>query len=260
MKECKDRVFKGVWIEADIWLNDNLSMTEKCLFTEINSFCNQYQSCYASNKHFADFLGISENRISHLISSLIAKGFIGRKIIYVEDGKTIKKRLLFITRGVVENNNTPIVENNNTPIVENNKENNTYINNTNINNTFNNNILSGKPDREGETISNIINYLNDVTGKNYKATTPKTRTLIKARLKEGFVLHDFKDVIDKKYKQWRGGDMEKYIRPETLFGTKFEGYLNESDVVEIPRTKKYEETPSERAMRMLNEVIGGQTE
>lgn len=116
--------------------------------------------------------------------------------------------------------------------------------------------MSGKPDREGETISNIINYLNDVTGKNYKATTPKTRTLIKARLKEGFVLHDFKAVIDKKYKQWRGGDMERYIRPETLFGTKFEGYLNESDVVEIPRTKKYEETPSERAMRIRAEVLG----
>ena len=121
-------------------------------------------------------------------------------------------------------------------------------------------ILSGKPDKLSTEIKAIVDYLNEVSGKNFRAGTPKTKALIKARLNEGFSVNDFKAVIDKKYKQWRGGDMEKYIRPETLFGTKFEGYLNESDVVKMPRTKKHEETPSERAMRMLNEVIGGQTE
>ena len=116
-------------------------------------------------------------------------------------------------------------------------------------------ILSGKPDKLSTEIKAIVDYLNEVSGKNFRAGTPKTKALIKARLNEGFSVNDFKAVIDKKYKQWRGGDMEKYIRPETLFGTKFEGYLNESDVVVIPRTKKYEETPSERAKRIMQEVM-----
>ena len=115
--------------------------------------------------------------------------------------------------------------------------------------------MSGKPDKLSTEIKAIVDYLNEVSGKNFRAGTPKTKALIKARLNEGFSVNDFKAVIDKKYKQWRGGDMEKYIRPETLFGTKFEGYLNESDVVVIPRTKKYEETPSERAKRIMQEVM-----
>lgn len=74
----------------------------------------------------------------------------------------------------------------------------------------------------------IIDYLNKLTGKNYKSTTKKTKDCIKARWNEGFTLDDFKRVIDIKSKAW-GNDprMEMYLRPETLFGTKFEGYLNE---------------------------------
>ena len=60
----------------------------------------------------------------------------------------------------------------------------------------------------------------------YKPTTAKTRTAINARLNEGFTLDNFKTVIDKKCAEWIGTEYEKYLRPETLFGTKFEGYLN----------------------------------
>jgi len=74
----------------------------------------------------------------------------------------------------------------------------------------------------------IIGYLNAKTGSNYKATTPKTKQLIQARLKEGFTLDDFKTVIDTKCLDWlKNNDMKKYLRPETLFGTKFESYLNQ---------------------------------
>ncbi len=72
----------------------------------------------------------------------------------------------------------------------------------------------------------IIDYLNSYTGKNFKSTTDKTKALIKARLNEGFKLEDFKKVIEVKSKEWVNSDNEKYLRPETLFGTKFEGYLN----------------------------------
>jgi uncharacterized phage protein (TIGR02220 family) len=75
----------------------------------------------------------------------------------------------------------------------------------------------------------IINYLNDVAGKNFRPTTKKTKNLIKARWNEGFRFEDFKTVIDNKVKDWKQDPhMNKYLRPETLFGTKFESYLNEN--------------------------------
>lgn len=74
----------------------------------------------------------------------------------------------------------------------------------------------------------IVSYLNESTGKNYRATTPKTRTLIRARFKEGFKSEDFKKVVDNKVAEWQGDQkMSRFLRPETLFGTKFESYLND---------------------------------
>lgn len=73
----------------------------------------------------------------------------------------------------------------------------------------------------------IINYLNSKTNSKYKYSTTKNKTLIHARCEEGFTIDDFKTVIDNKFKDWHGTEWEKYLRPETLFGTKFEGYLNQ---------------------------------
>lgn len=74
----------------------------------------------------------------------------------------------------------------------------------------------------------VIRYLNEKARTNYRNKVPKTISLINARTKEGFTLEDFKTVIDKKTSQWLNDKkMCAYLRPETLFGTKFEGYLNE---------------------------------
>lgn len=75
-------------------------------------------------------------------------------------------------------------------------------------------------------IHEIVDYLNTVCGTSYKASTDKTRKLINARLNEGFTVDDFKTVIHKKSREWLNTDYAKYLRPETLFGTKFESYLN----------------------------------
>ena len=74
--------------------------------------------------------------------------------------------------------------------------------------------------------TSVIDYLNQKAGTNYRASSKKTRSLIHARVKEGFTLDDFKVVIDKKCTEWLKTDMAQYLRPENLFGTKFEGYLN----------------------------------
>ena len=77
-----------------------------------------------------------------------------------------------------------------------------------------------------DTCKEVINHLNLRTGQHYKYNTDKTQKLIKARLNEKFTLNDFKTVIDKMCVEWMNTDMQKYLRPETLFGTKFESYLN----------------------------------
>lgn len=80
----------------------------------------------------------------------------------------------------------------------------------------------------------IIDYLNLICNTKYRAGTKKTQTLIKARWNEGFRVDDFKEVIEKKSAQWLNNtEMQKFLRPETLFGTKFEGYLNE--IVNTPK-------------------------
>lgn len=77
-------------------------------------------------------------------------------------------------------------------------------------------------------ISEIIEYLNFKLNSHYKDSTPKTITLIKTRIDEGFTINDFKTVIDKKVQEWGNDEkMKVYLRPETLFGTKFESYLNQ---------------------------------
>ena len=77
-------------------------------------------------------------------------------------------------------------------------------------------------------VNDVIDYLNMKCNTHYKATTPKTRKLVETRKKEGFTLEDFKTVIDNKFNEWHGNEkMEMYLRPETLFGTKFEPYLNQ---------------------------------
>ncbi|ARD47599.1 phage replisome organizer N-terminal domain-containing protein [Sporosarcina sp. P33] len=77
----------------------------------------------------------------------------------------------------------------------------------------------------------IINYLNNAASANYRSTTRKTKDLIQARWNEGFRLEDFYKVIDIKTKEWiNDSKMSKFIRPDTLFGTKFESYLNQKEV------------------------------
>jgi uncharacterized phage protein (TIGR02220 family) len=82
-------------------------------------------------------------------------------------------------------------------------------------------------DNNIDIIKDIIDYLNSVLNTKYRHTTANTQKHIKARLSEGRTFEDFKTVIDKKAKEWKGTEMEKYLCPDTLFGSKFEKYLNQ---------------------------------
>lgn len=100
------------------------------------------------------------------------------------------------------------------------------VTDTTVTNVTNNTNKIRSP-AEPNITAEVVDYLNQKLGTRYKAETEKTQRLIRARIREGATLEDFRKVIDKKVKEWRGTKLEPYLRPETLFGTKFEGYLNQ---------------------------------
>ncbi|ANT43282.1 DNA replication protein [Lactococcus phage 38502] len=80
--------------------------------------------------------------------------------------------------------------------------------------------------------SEIISYLNEKAGRSFK-TTEAHKRFIKARWNENYKLDDFKKVVDNKVADWTGKTIngqpaEKYLQPSTLFGTKFDNYLNQT--------------------------------
>jgi DNA-binding Lrp family transcriptional regulator len=88
-----EREFLGVWIPKEIYLHKGLTPTEKLLLAEITSFAKN-GTCFASNEHFSDFLGISKSQVSRLITKFKRNGFITVDLIYKEGTKEVDKRLI----------------------------------------------------------------------------------------------------------------------------------------------------------------------
>ena len=193
------REFKGVWIPKQIWLDERLNMLEKGILTEIDSLDNEENGCFASNEYIAKFCQCSETKVSTAIKKLIELDYL-----YVKnfDGRIriLKSRLSNFERQTINNLKSE------------------------FKNFKDNNIINNKTNNIDYKY--IVDFLNSKADTNYKHTTGKTQSLIRARMNEGFTLEDFKQVISNKCNEWKGTDFEKYLRPETLFGTKFESYLN----------------------------------
>lgn len=198
------RDFKGIWINRDIWLDDRINALDKVILAEIDSLDVGEEGCYASNDYLAEFCQCTATKVSTAISKLVELGYI--KIIKF-DGR---KRYMKVLTNLKADFKKPIKQ-----TLKKLKADFKSFKDINITNNIDDNI------------TNIIYYLNEKAKTNYKPTTYKTKSLIKARMNEGFNEDDFKKVIDNKVQEWIGTDMEKYLRPETLFGNKFEGYLNQ---------------------------------
>ena len=94
----------------------------------------------------------------------------------------------------------------------------------------------------------IIEYLNQKTGSKFKPTTKPYIQAIRSRLKEGYTVDDFKTVIDKKSREWKGTKLEKYLTPKTLFApSHFDTYLNSNEMAAM--------TDTERKVAELNALI-----
>lgn len=89
------RAFKGIWIPSDIWLSTELSMQEKIMLAEISSLDTE-EGCYASNAYFAEFFGLSKNRVSVIINELADKGYLTVELKYKGDSREIDKRIIHV--------------------------------------------------------------------------------------------------------------------------------------------------------------------
>lgn len=94
-----------------------------------------------------------------------------------------------------------------------------------------------EPLKQDNIYKQIIEHLNMQSGKKFSYKSNATIKFIDSRLKEKYILDDFKKVIDIKCTKWLNTSMEDYIRPQTLFSNKFEGYINES-LVSVNNNKK----------------------
>lgn len=197
------REFKGIWIPAEVWLDERLTALEKMILMEIDSLDND-DNCYASNEHLAKFCQCSQSKVSSAIAKLKKLGYI--RVKSFDGRKRILESCLTVSIGQTTKKEKSAQQNlEERVLVE----------------------TTSESTKEDIPFSAIIDYLNEKAGTHYRPSTAKTREHIRARWNEGYHLDDFKRVIDVKVAEWMGTDFQRYLCPETLFGTKFEKYLNQ---------------------------------
>ena len=93
----KNRDFKGIWVPKKLYLSGLFSPNEKFILIEIYSL-SKNNKCYATNKHFANFVGLRENTVQKMMLEFERAGYIKRIFEYKEDSKEIKERIIVITQ------------------------------------------------------------------------------------------------------------------------------------------------------------------
>ena len=213
------------------------------LIGEINSMLNVSGQFYMSNREIAKRLDCTTRYVQALINLLEEEKYIERIIVRDKTTSAVKGRMIIAGETLVKANSwgwrtvdrnphepeivTPTIER--SPKYNNLKD--------QHNRSFKDN-SQAEPDDITQIRKDVVDYLNRKLGTQYKPNASKNKTVINARLNEGYKLDDFKRVIDNKYNDWANdAKMAKYLRPETLFGSKFDGYLNEKSG-RIPAQKK----------------------
>lgn len=201
-------------IPAEVRYDDDLKANAKLLYGEITALTYKTGVCYASNNYFARLYKVDPSAISKWVKNLEDKEYI--EVNYIKEKNVIKQREIKIN-GIAKCQY--VLPKDGEGYCQKHKENNTSINNINNKEKIN------KKERN-EDIESVLRYLNLTLGTKYR-NCPSTVRHINARLDEGYTIDDFFNVIDNKYEEWKDTDMEKYLRPDTLFGTKFDIYLNQ---------------------------------
>lgn len=225
-------------IPASVRYDEKLSANAKLLYAEITCLTNKSGECFASNNYFANLYHVTKQAISRWLLLLQKQNYINIEYFYKPNSKEIEKRLIKLNVSI----NIDTCQQKVLRCQQKVKDNNNNI-------TFSNIIYNV------EIVKEIIDYLNLVIKSKYKYTTSSTKRLINARLNEGFSVDDFKRVIDIKNAQWsKDNKMKEYLRPETLFGSKFESYLNQkNNTVNITNTTISGTKLQDITMAVLNE-------
>ena len=209
----------------------NLKGNELLTYAIIFGFSQTEDQVYTGSlQYLADWTNSTKQGVTKNLKSLVEKGFITKNEKYINGVKFCEYRttelntvLNKVEQGMQQscNNNTEY----------------------NLLNNINNNIEDNIVKKEAINYEKIVGRLNELTGASYWHDSKNTRTLIKARFKEGFTEEDFITVIDKMCYLWNREpkkgqtDMRLYLRPSTLFGTKFEQYLN-MNITKVELTTK----------------------
>ncbi|PTJ09048.1 conserved phage C-terminal domain-containing protein, partial [Staphylococcus simulans] len=191
-------------ITAAVRYDNRLTDSEKLLYAEITALSNKFGYCTATNSYFARLYEVVKETISRRISNLNKYGYL--KIEIIKSDNQVKQRKMYpLTQSSIPIDakiNTPIDNSVNTPIDANVKENITS-NNITSNNTINRiDTMSGNPTHT--PYKEIIDYLNEKTGKRFSHKSKANQKLIRARFNEDNSKEDFFTVIDNMTAQWKG--------------------------------------------------------
>ena len=227
---------------AKVRYSQKISDKAKIIYSEITSLSNKYGYCRARNSYFSRVYGITEETASRIITQLEKNGFI-KKILVKNKSNDNTERYIYPLIQTSKGFDEKVID----PLTKNAKgfDEKVKYNNTRVNNTRVNNIESSNPDttqknlqsdkfnivsqaKREPDIEKILSHLNKKTGSNYQTRNQTVKKLIEKHFKSGYEVEDFLTVIEKKCLEWgKDEKMKKYIRPVTLFGNKFEQYLEE---------------------------------
>lgn len=245
----EQREFKGIWIPKEIWLNKDLSMTEKVFLVEIDSL-DGAEGCYAGNDYFSNFFNLSKNRCSEIINQLVKKEYLLISFIYKTGTKAVDKRILKINKSKylgIRNIEDGIRETDrgirkiDRGYSENREDNNTITNNT-INNIF---CRTDKSDTTEKTPYDFIIDLFNSTCKSLpkvkarnKTRDKHIKTMFKTlgadKIKDLFVLVESSDYLSGRNGKWLNCSFDWVIK-ESNYTKVFEGnyHRNQRKIIDI---------------------------
>lgn len=222
-----DRVKNENFITIQGWMINELQLkgNELIIYALIYGFSQAENQVFnGSLQYLAEWTNSTKQGVIKNLKSLIEKGFVGKNEKFINGVKFCEyyaTKFNGVLNKVEQGGKQSLMGG-----IKQSLPNNIVSNN--INNNINNNIYCPATHKSNIPYDEICEYLNTRINASYKASTKKTRDLITARFNEGFTLENFKEVVDKKVLDWLNDKtMKKYLRPETLFGTKFESYLNQ---------------------------------
>lgn len=204
------------------WMATQLGLkgTKRDVYAIIYGFTQNNETEFSGSlSYLQEWCNVSRVTIIKCLQELVDEGLIVKTEEYKNNVKFCRYKA---TLQVVKKFNYPSKE----TLQGGSKE--TLHNNTKYDNKKENNIIAER----------VLTYLNEKAGTHFRPIESNLK-FINARLKD-YTEEELKSVINKKVDEWKGGKMQMYLRPETLFNaTKFETYLNGLEKVNKPEWSNF---------------------